>query len=96
MASNAALIMVAYDAKGSASHRFTFDPLEEIAHICGFPDDGPDPFGRSSYADTIEIDGCTLTAFRKPCLPHSLTSLLSRCSPRTWRSATTSRNGEAS
>ena len=66
VASNAALLMVAHDPKGTASHRFTFDPLEEIAHICGFPDDGPDPFGRSCYADTIEIEGCTLTAFRAP------------------------------
>ena len=71
VASNAALLMVAHDPKGTASHRFTFDPLEEIAHICGFPDDGPDPFGRTSYADTIEIEGCTLTAFRTPQPPAS-------------------------
>ncbi len=71
VASNAALLMVAYDAEGIASHRFTFDPLEEVAHICGFPDDGPDPFGRSCYADTIEIEGCTLTAFRTPPPPSS-------------------------
>lgn len=66
VASNAALLMVAHDPKGTASHRFTFDPLEEMAHICGFPDDGPDPFGRSCYADIIEIEGGTLTALRTP------------------------------
>ena len=66
VASNGALMMIAYDAKGTASHRFTFDPLEEIANICGFPDNEEKLFDGSSYADIITIAGGTLTACRDP------------------------------
>lgn len=66
VATNGALMMIAYDAKGTASHRFTFNPLEEIANLCGFPDDEEKLFNGTSYANIIVIDGCTLTACRDP------------------------------
>lgn len=63
VATNGALMMIAYDATGSASHRFTFNPLPEIANICGFPFDGEEAmFDTSTWADIITIDGDTLTA----------------------------------
>lgn len=55
--------MIAYDAKGTASHRFTFDP-HEIAAICGYPIEDDLIFSSSIWADTIVIDGDTLSAGR--------------------------------
>lgn len=66
VATNGALMMIAFDADGTASHRFTFDPLEEIVNICGFPTNEEALFSGRSYADTIVIDGSTLTACRAP------------------------------
>lgn len=64
VATNGALLMIAYDAKGTASHRFTFDPLHEIAAICGYPIEDDPIFSSSIWADTIVIDGDTLSACR--------------------------------
>lgn len=62
VATNGALMLIAYDDQGSASHRFTFDPLQEIAAICGYPLEENPLFGSSVWADTIVIDGDTLSA----------------------------------
>lgn len=64
VASNGALMLIAYDPAGSASHRFTFDPLQEIAAICGWPLEENPMFSSSIWADTIVIDGDTLSACR--------------------------------
>lgn len=64
VATNGALLMVAYDAEGTANSRFTFDVAEEIANMCGFPADEERLFYGSNYADTIVIDGDTLKACR--------------------------------
>lgn len=52
VATNGSLMLIAYDALGTASHRFTFDPCEAIANACGFP------------IETIIIDGNQLHACR--------------------------------
>jgi len=64
VANNGCLLMVAYDAEGTANRRFTFDVAEEIANICGFPADEERLFSGCNYADTIVIDGDTLKACR--------------------------------
>lgn len=64
VAANGQLMLVAYDAEGTANSRFTFDVIEEIANICGFPADEQRLFSGCSHADTIVIEGDTLKACR--------------------------------
>lgn len=64
VATNGYLLMVAYDADGTANHRFTFDVAEEIANICGFPTVEEQLFIGRNWANTIVIDGDTLKACR--------------------------------
>lgn len=67
VATTGQLMMIAYDAEGTASHRFTFDPCEEIANVCNFPVDETRLFHTGTgYADTIVIDGNLLHACRDP------------------------------
>lgn len=66
VATNDALIMIAYDAEGMANSRFTFHASDAIANLAGFPEDEIRLFNvGEDYADTIIIDGHTLHACRE-------------------------------
>lgn len=58
VSTNGALMMIAYDAEGTASGRFTFHVAEALANLAGFPEDETRLFqGEKAYAETIIIDG---------------------------------------
>ncbi len=78
VASNAALIMIAYDADGIANGRFTFDAAEAVANLAGFPEDETRLFqGGNAYANTIIIDGGILHACIKADRDAPATTVLS-------------------